>query len=60
MKTKAEAVSEDVQSKVEKYVFANYKSYVGKTLIVRETSNSFLVYKHEHGGPMILGKGILA
>jgi len=59
MKVENQGVSEDVQAKVEAYVYANYPSLKGKTLIIKENESSFLVYKHADGGPMFLGKGIL-
>jgi hypothetical protein len=45
--------------KVEEYVYKNYKSYVGKGLIIRESEKCFFVLKHKDGSPLILGKEIL-
>lgn len=52
-------VSEEIKAKVTAYVHTNYKSLAGKDLIIKEGDSCFYVYKHQHGGPMILGKGIV-
>ena len=45
--------------KVKEYVYNNYKSYKGKQLIIKEFESHFKIYKHEDGGPLILGKSII-
>lgn len=53
-------VSDEIREKVTAYVHKNYKSLDGKQLIIKEGDSCFYVYKHQHGGPMVLGKGIVA
>ena len=53
-------VTKEVFSKVSKYVEANYNNFVGKVLMVKESDSAILIYKHEHGGPLVLSKEILA
>lgn len=60
MKVKTREVSQEVKDKVIAYVYANYKSLKDKPLIITEGDSCFYVYKHKDGGPMILGKGIIA
>ncbi len=45
-------------TKITDYVYKNYPSYKGISLIIREKSNCFQVCKHEDGSPLILGKKI--
>jgi len=48
-----------VKDLVTEYVYANYKSYEGKTLIITEMDSHFQVLKHKDGSPLILSKNIL-
>jgi hypothetical protein len=51
-------MTEETITKITDYVYKNYPSYKGKSLIIREKSNCFHVCKHEDGSPLILGKKI--
>ena len=52
-------MNEETQEKVEKYVYSNYKSYEGKTLIIKENDSHFSILKHKDGSPLILSKKIV-
>ncbi len=56
---KEETIAPEVRSKVEEYAFKNYKMFEGKTLLISERENCFLVYSHKDGSPLVLGKSIL-
>lgn len=56
---KTTEVSDEIKAKVTAYVYENYKSLKDKDLIITQGEKCFYVYKHKHGGPMILGKGIV-
>jgi|AntRauTorcE11897_2_1112592.scaffolds.fasta_scaffold02217_16 hypothetical protein len=60
MKIEKKEVTSEVESKVTDYVYDNYEKLKGKPLRIRETSSCFYVYKHDDGGPMILGKEIIS
>jgi len=60
MAKKVDEVSKEVHAKVQAYVYENYKSFEGKKLVIVEGSSAFLIYKHKHGGPLVLGKGIIS
>lgn len=48
-----------VRVQVEAYVYKNYKSLNGKTLIIKDMGSHFQILKHKDGSPLILGKSIL-
>jgi hypothetical protein len=50
---------QQILSEITEYVYANYKSYKNKNLIIKESDNLFLILHHENGSPLFLGKGIL-
>ncbi len=52
-------MTDEIIQQVTEYVYANYKSYKDKQLIIREKENSFHIAIHEDASPLILGKGIL-
>ena len=52
-------MNNDVVDQVKEYVYKNYKSYVGKELIIKDMDSHFRIYKHENGSPLILEKTIL-
>ncbi len=56
---KDDKITDEVKNKVKAYVYENYKSYVGKELIITENDACFMVFKHINGSPLILGKGIV-
>lgn len=53
------AVEKEVSEKVKQYVFANYKSFKDKNLIIESTDSLFKVRRDKDGSPLFLGKGIL-
>lgn len=61
MEKTIEILREDdpVRVQVEAYVYKNYKSLNGKTLIIKDMGSHFQVLKHKDGSPLILGKSIL-
>ena len=52
-------MDDPVRTQVEAYVYKNYKSLNGKTLIIKDMGSHFQVLKHKDGSPLILGKSIL-
>ena len=52
-------MNNDVVDQVKEYVYKNYKSYVGKELIIKDMDSDFRIYKHKDGSPLILEKTIL-
>ena len=52
-------MNNDVVDQVKEYVYKNYKSYVGKELIIKDIDSHFRIYKHKDGSPLILEKTIL-
>jgi hypothetical protein len=47
------------EQKVADYVYAKYKQFEKKTLIIKEKSTHYEVLAHKDGSPLILGKDIL-
>jgi hypothetical protein len=52
-------MSKDISEQIQEYVYKNYKSYKGKTLIVTEHTNHFSIRRHKDESPLVLGKTIL-
>lgn len=52
-------MNNDVVDQVKEYVYTNYKSYVGKELIIKDMDSHFRIYVHKDGSPLILSKTIL-
>tara|TARA_R110000772_G_scaffold196429_1_gene307197 strand:- start:319 stop:498 length:180 start_codon:yes stop_codon:yes gene_type:complete len=52
-------MNNNVVDQVTEYVYTNYKSYVGKELIIKDMDSHFRIYKHKDSSPLILGKTIL-
>jgi hypothetical protein len=52
-------MTDEIIQQITEYVYANYKAYKNKQLIIREKENSFHIVMHEDSSPLILGKGIL-
>jgi len=52
-------MTDEIIQQVTEYVYANYKSYKDKQLIIREKGKCFHIAIHEDASPLILGKGIL-
>lgn len=52
-------MADEVSKKVEEYVYKNYKSFEGKTLIIKELESCFHALKHKDGSPLILGKDVI-
>jgi hypothetical protein len=46
--------------KVKEYVYKNYPTHKDKHLIIVEYDNHFSIKKHPDGGPLVLGKSIVA
>jgi len=57
-----EKLADNIIEQVTEYVYANYKSFKDKKLIIEEseTGTCFLINKHKDGSPLILSKEILA
>jgi hypothetical protein len=49
----------EIEAKVTSYVFSKYKSYEGKTLVIKDMGTHFEILKHKDGGPLFLSKEIL-
>jgi hypothetical protein len=58
-KDKGQEVSDNIKNQITEYVYANYKTYKDKTLIIRDRGTHYYVLKHINGGPLYLGKGII-
>jgi|LauGreDrversion4_2_1035121.scaffolds.fasta_scaffold460185_3 hypothetical protein len=51
-------ITPEVEAKVQAYVYAKYKSFEGKTLIIKDLGYCYSILKHKDGGPLFLGKDI--
>jgi|AntRauTorcE11897_2_1112592.scaffolds.fasta_scaffold48522_1 hypothetical protein len=56
---KKEKVSNEVAKSITDYVYNKYESLKGKDLDITENDSCYMVKKHEHGGPLILGKDVI-
>ena len=54
-----EDITKEIMNSVTQYVWANYKQYKDKPLIIREYDNHFKINMNKDGSPLILGKGIV-
>lgn len=52
-------MTQELEAKVQAYVYQKYKSYEGKNLIIKDKGSHFEIFKHKDGGPLFLGKEIL-
>jgi len=50
----------ELYSKIEAYVWKNYKAYTNKKLIIREFDSHFKINICREDAPLVLGKGITA
>ncbi len=50
----------ELYSKIEAYVWKNYKTYTNKKLIIREFDSHFKINICREDAPLVLGKGIAA
>lgn len=54
-----ERVDDVLFSKVEEYVFKNYKDYKDKQLIIETNGKLFKIRIHKDGSPLFLGVGVV-
>jgi hypothetical protein len=61
MKSRKEEIKmeDSVREQVESYVYAKYKSFANKPLIIKEYDAMFTIATNKDASPLILGKGIL-
>lgn len=52
-------ITPEIEAKVQAYVWAKYKSFEGKTLIIKDLGHCYSISKHKDCGPLFLGKDII-